>query len=54
MIEKKKSGNKRRNLGRPVEKLCEQCGNESFIPKYKKSWHCNYCGWINGINGMKE
>lgn len=47
-------GNNRKKFGKPVEKICEQCGNESFIPKLKNQWHCRYCNWINGIHKDTE
>lgn len=44
-----KTGNNRKKFGRPVEKICEQCGNESWIPRFKNKWICRYCNWVNGL-----
>ena len=50
----KKTGNNRKKFGRPVEKICEQCGNESYVPKFIHQWRCRYCHWINGVDGYER
>ena len=50
----KKTGNNRKKFGRPVEKICEQCGNESYIPKFRHQWHCRYCNWLNWVDGYER
>ena len=49
---------KRKENQKPVKKskwdrLCETCGEESYVP-FKKVWTCRYCNRKNGVDTCLE